>query len=333
MPAVSLIIPVYNVAPYLRRCVESIASQTFSDFEAIFVNDGSKDSSLTLCEELIAPYKNMRIITKENGGLSSARLCGFHEAKGQYISFIDSDDYLQPDYLLLLYKMLEDNHADVSMCSYFVSHNNEEKPIKLMLEETVLQGHEEILNKFVLPQIPALRTEQKTIPSFMWLRMFKKSLLEDSFFVSEREVFQEDLVFHLKLFRRLRKVVVSNSSLYHYCINPGSLTLRYRENAWDMMMNLYSYIDKYIPYTDLQEPHDRKIGFMYYAIMFALRNSSLKGLREYRRMVRVIRKETDDMNFFNMEIDNMSRKNKLIYGIFKLRVPLLLYYYYKRILA
>ena len=88
MPAVSLIVPVYNVAQYLERCVNSIADQIFTDFEAIFVNDGSTDNSQELCKQLIAPYSNMRMVSKKNGGLTSARLKGLSVSKGKYIAFI-----------------------------------------------------------------------------------------------------------------------------------------------------------------------------------------------------------------------------------------------------
>ena len=118
MSKISIIVPVYNVESYLSNCIDSILNQTFKDFELILVNDGSTDKSLEICKH----YKNMDdrifIIDKKNGGLSSARNAGLDIIKGEYIGFVDSDDYIHPQMYELLYKQIIENEADISMCEF-----------------------------------------------------------------------------------------------------------------------------------------------------------------------------------------------------------------------
>ena len=121
MPKVSIIVPVYNVEQYLNRCVESLVRQTFTDIEIILVDDGSPDNSPQLCDILAKKYQMVRVIHKINGGLSSARLAGYKEAKGKYCIFIDSDDYIDDDMIETLYIACSNNDADMSMCSWYTN--------------------------------------------------------------------------------------------------------------------------------------------------------------------------------------------------------------------
>jgi len=115
MPRISIIIPVYNVAPYLRECLDSIQEQTFKDFEAILIDDGSTDSSGQICDWYAKHYKRFKVIHKENGGVSSARNMGLDIAQGECIGFIDPDDFISPDFYELLLCKLESSGADISI--------------------------------------------------------------------------------------------------------------------------------------------------------------------------------------------------------------------------
>lgn len=124
MSKVTIVVPIYNTSKLLKRCIDSIKNQTLNDFEAIFVNDGSTDNSEEVCKALITGCHNFRILTKDNGGLSSARLYGFRNATSPYIVFVDSDDYLEQDYLFELYSSIESSNADISMCGYYTDNCN-----------------------------------------------------------------------------------------------------------------------------------------------------------------------------------------------------------------
>lgn len=120
----SIIVPVYKVEQYLDKCVESILAQTFTDYEIILVDDGSPDNCGQMCREWERRDGRIRTIHKENGGLSDARNAGIDIAKGDYIGFVDSDDYIKPDMFEVLVANLERNNADISMCGYMDVYAN-----------------------------------------------------------------------------------------------------------------------------------------------------------------------------------------------------------------
>lgn len=331
MPKVSLIIPVYNVEQYLERCIASIYRQSFTDYEAIFVNDGSTDNSEDLCNKLISTYPNMRLVSKRNGGLTSARLLGFKESCGQYISFIDSDDYLHPDYLKRLYEVAVSHNADVSMCCYYTDKEGEKTEVKLDFPDALtVINKDEVLDSYMLPQLPSLTQSDKRIPSFMWLRMYKRRVLSEEFFISERQVFLEDLASSLTTHRFYNKIVILNSPLYYYCINQGSLTLQYREHAWDMMCNLYGLIDTEIEHLDIRKLENRRKGFLFYAVFFALRNSAKRGPKEFYQVSKQIRANDNiKVLFSKTHLRDLQSQNKILAICYKLHLSALLYLYYK----
>lgn len=294
MPKVSLIIPVYNVSRYLKRCIDSIASQTFTDFEAIFINDGSTDNSELLCRTLIADYPNMRVLTKKNGGLSSARLYGFNKAVGQYIAFVDSDDYLEPKYIESLYNAIVHNSADMSICSYFLD-NDSKKSVHTLCYDSKrnIIEKQDVFKDYILPQLPDVYGKSQFIPSFMWLRMFKREIINEELFVSERDVYQEDLVFSVRSFRSIQRIAIVNVPLYNYCINPGSLTMKYRENVWGMMANLYNEVLFNTKELMCDELKFRLTGMLLCAVQFTLFNASYLGFKSFKSIFNELIKKAE----------------------------------------
>ena len=127
IPVVSVIVPVYKVEPYLRRCVDSILNQSFQDFELILVDDGSPDSCGAICDEYAARDSRIHVIHQENKGLSGARNTGIDHANGEYLAFVDSDDKWSPYFLESLYKALKEHDADISQCRWEYMHGDEIK--------------------------------------------------------------------------------------------------------------------------------------------------------------------------------------------------------------
>jgi len=118
MPKISVIVPVYNVEKYLAKCIDSILAQTFTDFECILINDGSPDNSPAICDEYAKKDERMKVIHKENGGVSSARNTGLDIAQGEWITFADSDDWVDENYLELMYSNAIKNNCDLSICGF-----------------------------------------------------------------------------------------------------------------------------------------------------------------------------------------------------------------------
>ena len=115
---ISIIVPVYNVENYLRMCLDSIMSQTYQNFECLLINDGSPDNSADICREYVSKDSRFRYFEKENGGLSDARNYGIRQSKGSYLTFVDSDDWLDSYYIETLYDIMIKHNADVSVACY-----------------------------------------------------------------------------------------------------------------------------------------------------------------------------------------------------------------------
>ena len=120
-PLISVVVPVYNVEKYLEQCVNSIINQTYDNLEIILVNDGSKDKSPYLCDELAKKDSRISVIHKENGGPAETRNVGTEKASGEYIAFVDSDDWIHPKYIEILYNNLKENNAEISICNSILS--------------------------------------------------------------------------------------------------------------------------------------------------------------------------------------------------------------------
>lgn len=214
---ISVIIPVYNVEQYLERCVDSIINQTYKKLEIILVDDGSPDRSGDLCEELAKKDERIRVFHKQNGGLSDARNYGVQKSKGEYIAFIDSDDYVSNDYLEHLYAMVEEYNADITVGSYYRTSNSEfSGTINSALPKiSVLSGKDACYK--------LLKGEEYYGPLVVaWAKLIRSKLVENYPFPIGKK--HEDEATTAKFLINANKVVISNKQIYAYYQNENSIT-------------------------------------------------------------------------------------------------------------
>lgn len=270
--SVSVVVPVYNVEKYLQRCVKSLINQDFTCYEIILVDDGSTDSSGKICDDFAHNNNAVKVIHKENGGLSSARLAGYKEACGEYICFIDSDDYLKKSYISDLYNCIVKHNAEMSICAYSYEKNG--KQIDHFLPNYIDSCITNISEDFVLPIVSEGNIYScKMLPNYMWMRMIKKDIISEDLFVSERAVYQEDLVFNLLISNKLNCISLINNPNYIYCHNGASLTEKYRDNAWQMQINLYNAVSQYC-HKNRYEVDDSLTERLVNAVLFTVRNAA-----------------------------------------------------------
>lgn len=204
MILVSVIIPIYNVEQFLSRCLDSVINQTYKNLEIILVNDGSSDNSLEICEDYAKKDNRIKIVNKNNGGLSSARNAGLDICKGKYISFIDSDDWVSLDYIDILYENIVDNEADISIVDFITktdSNNNSNIENKNQIN-CYLQP--EILQKSLFYELPSIACA----------KLYKSELFKHNRFIDGIIFEDEDIMY--KLFAASKKVVVSKYIAYFY---------------------------------------------------------------------------------------------------------------------
>ena len=240
MKKVSVIVPVYNVELYLENCINSIINQTYKNLEIILVDDGSPDKCGQICDDFAQKDTRIKVIHKENGGLSSARNAGLDIATGDYVSFIDSDDYLDLNAFSKTIEKLMLTDSDVCMFSHYTISEIETNVHKLPFEKD-FYNEEEVRNK-VYPKFFGKTKEDGLIEGFVCRQIFKRDVIGDLRFRSEREYFAEDIVFDLELYGRVKSFCVVNDPLYYYRYVSTSLSNKYRENLFEKFEKLIAFM-------------------------------------------------------------------------------------------
>lgn len=248
MPKVSVIVPVYNTEQYLRECVDSLLKQTLTDIEIILVDDGSPDKSPFICDEYARLDSRVKVIHKENGGLSSARNVALDICQGEYIGFVDSDDFVEPTMFEELYNSAKNNDSDISICALY-NYNEENVVEKLLPFDKNFYKDNEIIDAFLFPLLGENRSEKiQKIEGFVCRQLFKRKIIGNIRFKSEREYFAEDVMFDFDIYPLCKNISVVNKPLYFYRYNGESLSNKYRENVWKMLSNYlnaeYELLDK-----------------------------------------------------------------------------------------
>lgn len=201
---ITIIIPIYNTEKYLKRCIESTLQQTYANLEIILVNDGSTDNSDNICKQYAKVDKRIKYYYKKNGGLSDARNFGLSKANGEYIGFIDSDDWIAPDMYEYLYSLIKKNQVEVASIKMMVT--DREKMIKKTPEHiTVHQGNSEILDQIISSE------------NFSFCnKLISKSILKAKINVFEVGKCNEDIIASCNIYRKEDAMVVSNQVKYFY---------------------------------------------------------------------------------------------------------------------
>lgn len=216
---VSVVIPVYNVEKYLERCVESVMHQTYNNIEVILVNDGSTDGSLNVCKRLQEKYPQITIVDKKNGGLSSARNAGIAASHGEYIAFLDSDDWVTSDCYEYMLRLVVANQADLSDIMIY-QVKSEQDQVPAVEEKIKIYSGRDILEHYMHRGM----SEQNGAPYSACRKLYKRKLFcgdTDSF--AEGTV-NEDICFNYRVLRKCSKIVVSNQIKYFYFQGEASIT-------------------------------------------------------------------------------------------------------------
>lgn len=240
MPKISIIIPVYNVEKYLEKCLESVLAQTFSDYEVLLIDDGSTDSSAGLCDVYKARDKRIRVIHQCNQGLSSARNVGIRHSRGAWVTFLDSDDWWEPDYL----QKMELEDEDLCICGYRVVYQDSLASIERPLSNDIMDIEDYIIK---------IEEYYGTVLNFAWGKMYKKELLLETSLFPNGISMVEDIMLNIEYYKKCKKIRIVEGCLLNYRQVNGSLSHSYRddlfecyEKAYSMYIYLLKEFDKYL---------------------------------------------------------------------------------------
>lgn len=216
---ISIIVPVYKVEKYLHRCVDSLMKQTYQKLEIILVDDGSPDHCGAICDKYAEKDKRFKVIHQKNGGASTARNTGIKVATGELIGFVDSDDWCDPGMYELLYQLMQDKNADISMCSFVMEKSDGKQIIESRKSRMKLTMNQEE----ALRSMAGSRKFEKAGYN-VWNKLFKRNVIMD-FHIQFPEGFKyaEDAIFLCNYIMHAKKIVYSLVPKYHYCQNPNSV--------------------------------------------------------------------------------------------------------------
>lgn len=300
MVKVSVIVPVYNVEKYLDKCLTSLVNQTLKDIEIIVVNDGSPDKSQKIVDKYVKKHSNIKSYIKKNGGISSARNYGLKYARGEYIAFVDSDDYVDVTMFEKLYNKAKEKSYDVVECNLHMVDDNDKliKDVHHTLSYDVMT--EEKQKKYMLNMYTSV-----------WNKIYKKSLF-DKEIKFKLGVWFEDVEFLYKLVPFIKSIGFVNENLYYYVQRKGSITKTFDDRLycyvdnWNGIVNFYKekgLYDKY--YEELEYSYVR-----YLYASFIRQSSNYKDKKSFDKTVEMAIKNVK-AHFPNY------RKNKYFYKSIK----------------
>lgn len=234
---VSIIVPVYKVENEIDRCIQSILNQTYTSIEIILVDDGSPDKCPQICDKYAKQDKRIKVIHKENGGLSDARNVGLDMAKGEYIAFIDSDDWVEDSFIEQLLTNLISTNSDISICGYtLVNENNQKRHYSARKDLEILENEEALRELFT----------QEKFGCMVWQKLYRKELFKDIRFPVNK--LYEDVAVSLPLFIKSKQCVISNKELYFYFQRNSSIVnSKFSNKKLDML----EYVQDMIDYSHL----------------------------------------------------------------------------------
>lgn len=280
MAKISIIVPIYSVEKYLQRCIASLRNQTFKDIEIILVDDESPDNCPSMCDEYAKADSRIKVIHKKNGGLGYARNSGLEIASGDYVAFVDSDDYVELDMIETLYQECEANKLDAVFADFYVDGNDGFKKSPSFEKLYVNKEQMEELRLDLLgaePEFPSCSKIQYSVWRGLYsMKLIKKNNLR---FPSEREYISEDIVFNLDFLKLAQRAKMIPSKFYHYCFNGTSLTHTYRKDRWDKQIFLLKYLKSLIGDFSNQEEFMLRLG------RTALAYSKIAITQELRRNI------------------------------------------------
>ena len=285
----SVIIPIYNVEKYLDKCILSVINQTYTNLEIILVDDGSKDASRLICDKYAKQDNRIIVIHKENAGLSSARNKGLDVAKGEYIAFLDSDDYISEEMYEKLIDVIEFNNCDIAACA-----------VQSVLENGQVINKINYDNSLSLLSMPEVITDlygQTKVRFEVWNKVFTRQIIGKTRFILGQ--IYEDVNFDRLVFTRITKYGFLNTPLHFYLTKREGNTNSYFS---EKKLNIYNELDKFIETVkELNLSEDIVERFEKIKLNFCM--SHILAIKEYK-----VTKEVKD--FLKQKFKELKRKNK-----------------------
>jgi glycosyltransferase involved in cell wall biosynthesis len=284
----SVIVPIYNTGAYLDKCIESLVNQTLDNIEIILIDDGSEDDSLSICNKYLTKYDNIRVYSKKYSGVGATRNYGISLARGRYIGFVDSDDYIDKNMYKYLIESALNNEYEVSMCGYEEVHNNTTiDKCDIDLSWRVLSNKNQIMKEYLMLKIT----------TFVWDKIYKKDFLLKYKVRFEEGCYYEDINMVLKSLHYCNKIAINETKYYKYIQREGSImhsrTEKHLNDYICQISNFYKFIyENYNTDDMLIEVRNSKFRLTYNML------NMLKDMKQEYKMGKYFRKLTKPIVIF-----------------------------------
>lgn len=332
---VSVIIPMYNAEKRIKRCLESIIWQTYTNLEIVVVNDGSTDKSLEIVKKIAQKDKRITLVTIKNQGVSSARNIGIQKSTGEYIIFVDADDYVEKEMIETLIKIINKFHIDVIVYDPVIESSNGKfiKYVTKNIAANILLNKEDIENK-VLPWMYgntrnqsqafiAARERGKDLYADCynapWQAIYRKKAIRGIYFDECLSIY-EDLLFNVKVFSKCRSMLYCEKAMYHYISNESdSLATKYYENYNEMKLQLYQEMLRNVDKNQLPQYLKKDLQYRIVEEILSVLLNECRGNKKIAMQKKSIKKYIS-VPFINSAIhERKSEKNTVNLLIFLLK--------------
>lgn len=321
-PKVSIIVPIYGVEKYLNRCIESLMKQTLKEIEIIMVDDESPDNCPVLCEKYKKIDSRIKVIHKKNGGLGLARNSGLEIAEGEYVAFVDSDDYVSCDMYQRLYETAKKESADTVIAGFNkIDYMGNKREIVETQNIAVYNGKFQ-LHEYVIGMLgsPASCKKVQLREMSVWRGIYSHKVIKENQlrFYSERQFISEDIIFHLDYFEKAEKLIILPETFYNYCYNEQSLTTIYREDRYYKNCELYIEICRKLElygYDNIAFEYAKKLFLIRSrgCILSIIANRRNLGLKKIKQQIKKIQEDDLFVNIVHSyPIIHMPLKKQLL---------------------
>ena len=334
-PRVSIIVPVYNAAPYLNQCVSSLTNQTLKEIEIILINDGSTDDSLAVCVALAATDDRIRLIDKPNGGVSEARNDGLRAATGAYVGFVDPDDWVDTDMYERMLATLTAAQAEICLCNYV--KETKEGTVPVLVKQSGTIEKEAILGDIVANVIakPSFRSGETDIMGSVCRLLISRELLERENIWFDKEVaFMEDLLVCVEAFLKCARIAIDSGAYYHYRVHDSSTVMAYKPKFYQRQKQAFAKLQELLVREgEAAALAPRMANRCIIIALLALANEAHKDnpmpFREkIRNIEKIVADEELSATLEKIELDTVESRKKLELNLMKKKASVALYLYY-----
>lgn len=325
---VSIIVPVYKVPEvYLKKCIESCVNQTLKEIEIILVDDGSPDNCGKICDKYAKNDKRINVIHKINGGLSSARNTGFLESKGEWIMFVDGDDWIEKNMCELMYKEGLQKNVDLVIGKFIRDYGNRKVTVNNCLEKYRIYKNEEC--RYLQEQVLNFNVALSSAVA----KLYKRSVLDINNILHNEKLKQgiEGLEFNIRLFDFLRSIVYIDNAVYHYMYNDKSISSTYSKKNYAYIVEGFKEIEKFI---DKKSNKKSLTYWLYNRLLYVIITAAISGYFHPLNTESYKVKKKNYKIFLNnnivakalklKEISNLSKERKFILWMIKHNIFFLL---------